>query len=173
MCTLNYGYETYPLYKFFRTYFIPTIKNYSERINSDFVLLDDSGSKYYGTWNQLKCFDLLEKYDRVLYFDGDCFIPKNFNINFFDKVEYGKIGTEISNQNNSICRYAFFVMLIDRENKKYFSNFNVSLEKQKELNNKNINNYCNTKKYYPQHKCFFTKEECYVNQIIVNNNCNV
>ena len=118
--TLNYGYKTNIMYKYMREVFIPSIRDYARRIQVDFILMNNNNSKYYDTWNQLQFMDYLDYYDRVMYIDGDCYIPKYFYCNFFEIVPHDKIGIPLDTIiNNEICNAAFIVMIIGKQNSYY------------------------------------------------------
>lgn len=120
--TLNYGYETNAWYKYMREVFVPSIQQYAKRINVDFILMNNNNEKYYKTWNQLQFMDYLDYYDRVMYIDGDCYIPKLFRQNFFNKIEKDKIGLyENTRAIEPQCNVVFIAMLLNRTNRQFLT----------------------------------------------------
>lgn len=120
--TLNYGYEINAWYKYMREVFIPSIRDYAKRINVDFILMNNNNSKYYNTWNQLQFMDYLDYYDRVMYIDGDCYVPKFNKLNFFEEVESDKIGVYKNIfAKISQCHSTFVSMVLNTNNTRYFT----------------------------------------------------
>lgn len=120
--TLNYGYKTNMWYKYMRDLFIPSILQYAKRINVDFILMNNNNSKYFDTWNQLQFLEYLDYYDRVMYIDGDCYIPKLFRHNFFNKVDKAKIAAYKNVlAKKPLCNLVFIILLIGKTNRKYLS----------------------------------------------------
>lgn len=182
VCTLHYNDKNskmYNIYKFFEDYAIPTIKDYADRLGVDFVKLDKNDKKFKGTWNQLRCFELLDHYGQIMYIDGDCFIDKKFNENMFDIVPKFYIGVDKSSVRKHdlmSCNNMFYLLVVGKEYRDLFINNLPDIEKQ-------------TRHYYP---CIFDRctcysllndnqykygtrlqrEECWLNQIIYQNNLN-
>ena len=90
--SLNYINNNNELYTLLRQVCIPSIKDYAKRMNIDFVLMNNNNAKYIGTGNQLQCIEYLDYYDKIMYLDGDCYIPKSFNVNLVDYVNNNEIG---------------------------------------------------------------------------------
>ena len=165
--TLNYGYETNMWYKYMREVFIPSIRDYAKRINVDFILMNNNNSKYYNTWNQLQFTEYLDYYDRVMYIDGDCYIPKFKKINYFDKVDFNKIGI-YKNIYAPVyqCHSSFILMLLSKINRYFLTPPPVCEQKHKWSNEsdyicpmgKNMLNAC------------YTNEECFINECIYRYN---
>lgn len=166
--TLNYGYEINAWYKYMREVFIPSIKDYAKRINVDFILMNNNNNKYYNTWNQLQFMDYLDYYDRVMYIDEDCYIPKLFRYNFFNKVDNDKIGLyEYITPKVKQCNLLFIIMILNKVNKIVLSPPPNVYEQKYQYSN---NGY---------HVCFMGKimrdrcysdEECYMNECINKHN---
>ena len=68
--TLNIGYDN------ITTFSHPTFKSYADKIGADFIVMDKKICK-----NNYFCKfyvrELLEKYDRILFIDTDCFVMSN------------------------------------------------------------------------------------------------
>jgi len=67
----------------------PSIKAYSERINSDFMVIDKPYDLPH--WNKFEIFKLLTKYDRIIYFDTDLVIRSDCP-NLFEIVPEYELG---------------------------------------------------------------------------------
>jgi len=67
----------------------PTIKDYANKINADFLIITETDLKY-PHYAKFEIKSLLDKYDRVLYLDSDILINPNspdiFNIVSEDKI---------------------------------------------------------------------------------------
>ena len=160
--TLNYGYETNIWYKYMRKVFIPSIRNYSKRIHADFILMNDNNDRYFHTWNQLQLLEYLDYYDRVMYIDGDCYIPKTFRYNFFNVVPHDNIGLfENTEPIEHQCNLVFIVMLLSKINRIYFTPPPVNEQKYKRTGKYN---YCSFGK--PLEFACYGREECYINECI-------
>ena len=147
-----------------REVFIPSIKDYAKRINVDFILMNNNNSKYYNTWNQLQFMDYLDYYDRVMYIDGDCYVPKLFRSNFFNKIDKCKIGlykTPLIRVPQ--CIYTFTMMIINNKNRQYFPK--PSLYEQKYKWERKTSNYICLLNRPISISCY-EREECYINECI-------
>jgi hypothetical protein len=171
--TLNFGELKF--YKFLLDFAIPTMKDYADRIGSDFILMKDKPEKYNGTWNQLQCLEYLDYYDRICYFDGDIFINDKFNTNIFDIVPENYIGMEIHPHIISKCNKIFSIFVVDKKYKNIFTKNIPNIENQANTNYECIydkqicmNNYTTINGYLAR----LQREECYINQIINTNNIN-
>ena len=69
----------------------PLIKNYTIKINADFIVWKDSGNWTLPHYRKLDIKDLLHKYDRVLYIDTDILIRDDAP-NLFDIVPEDSVG---------------------------------------------------------------------------------
>ena len=162
--TLNYGYNENMWYKYMREIFIPSIKDYARRIQVDFILMNNNNNKYYNTWNQLQFLEYLDYYDRVMYIDGDCYIPKTFYYNYFNKVQQIKIAVSKDTfikyplPLQYLCNLSFIVMLLNNQNRYFYYSLPNIFEQKK----------------YIKHNCFYNlsqinslchhNEECYINE---------
>ena len=161
--TLNYGYETNAWYKYMREVFIPSIQQYAKRINVDFILMNNNNEKYYKTWNQLQFMDYLDYYDRVMYIDGDCYIPINFRINFFNKINFENIGIyKNTNPLVSQCNLIFVVVILSYINRQFFTPPPVNVQNYKYQRNSDF--ICFMGKLL-KNSCYYG-EECYLNECI-------
>lgn len=71
---------------------LPSIKKYAEKIGADFLNIDGRNDQYITQkWNKFHIFNLLNKYDRIIYFDIDILIREDCP-NLFDKVPESKLG---------------------------------------------------------------------------------
>lgn len=171
VCTLHFNDYNNKYYSFLKEYAIPTIEAYAKRVGADFVLLDKNTEIYRGSWNQLRCLELLDSYDKIMYIDGDCFISESFSENIFDKVPYGCIGMEKHPNKEEPCNNIFSILVIGNEYRGLFTSVVPKKEHQ-------------VKSTYP---CMFgvdvkctkqadnarlQREECLINQIIYKNKLN-
>ncbi|MBF0553720.1 MAG: hypothetical protein HQK96_04100 [Nitrospirae bacterium] len=70
----------------------PTIKAYADKLGADFILIDtESVSAISPHWAKFKLYDLLNKYDRIIYFDTDLIIRDDCP-NLFEIVPYNQVG---------------------------------------------------------------------------------
>jgi hypothetical protein len=70
----------------------PTIKAYANKLGVDFVLVDTEPSPSISPhWAKFKLYDLLNKYDRIIYFDTDLVVRDDCP-NLFEIVPYNQIG---------------------------------------------------------------------------------
>ena len=174
--TLNYGYEENKWYKYMRDVFVPSIRNYAKRINVDFILMNKNNDRLVDTWNQLQFLDYLKYYDRVMYIDGDFYIPKYFTYNYFEHTPTNKIGLYIVDlENDKMCNFPFIVMILNKYDKDLF--IPPSIYEQKY--NYRSSSICLLDKNKPKNKHFqcycpnnpnldrFIREECHIN-ICVN-----
>lgn len=67
----------------------PTLKTYANRINADFICINEESETPH--WEKLKLYDLLVKYDRIIYLDTDIIIRDDCP-NLFDIIPIEKIG---------------------------------------------------------------------------------
>lgn len=79
----------------------PIIKNYAEKCNADFHILTDKTVHPYSHFRILKCYDLLDKYDRILSLDTDIIIKPNCP-NLFDIVPEDSIGTVLEDKGSRL-----------------------------------------------------------------------
>ena len=84
--TLNYIINNDELYSLLRQVCVPSIRAYAKRMNIDFILMNNNNNIYNSKNKQLQCLEYLNYYDKILYIDGDCYIPKLFNINMFNRM---------------------------------------------------------------------------------------
>src|SRR5574344_904363 len=105
--TLNFGYKDNFYYRFLKDHIVPTIKDYANRIDTDFICMDRKPEKYNGTWNQLQFLEYFDIYDNIMYIDGDCFIPNNYNLNVFDIYDKNYIYCEKLIHTKNICHNIF------------------------------------------------------------------
>ena len=165
--TLNYGYNKNMWYKYMREIFIPSIKDYAKRINVDFILMNNNNNKYFDTWNQLQFLEYLDYYDRVMYIDGDCYIPKLFRHNFFN-IPNNKIGLYKKQLPETFqCNTVFVIMITQVQYKLYFTL--PTYHEQQYKYEKFSNVPCIMGKYRKDDNCR-VREECYVNECINTHN---
>ena len=165
--TLNYGYETNAWYKYMREVFIPSIRDYARRIQVDFILMNNNNNKYFDTWNQLQFMDYLDYYDRVMYIDGDCYIPKLFRYNFFN-ISSDKIGLYKKQFPETYqCDMVFVIMLVHAQYKLCF--IPPIYDEQKYKYEKFSNIPCIMGKYRKDDNCR-VREECYINECVNKHN---
>lgn len=67
----------------------PTLKAYATKIKAEFVVIDSCKTTPH--WEKFRIFDLLNTYDRIIYFDTDLIIRDDCP-NLFDIVPYQQIG---------------------------------------------------------------------------------
>ena len=68
----------------------PTMKKYADRIGADFLIIDESaGSTPH--WEKFQLFHLLNKYERIIYFDTDIIIRDDCP-DLFDLVPDNRLG---------------------------------------------------------------------------------
>jgi len=67
----------------------PTIKKYADSVGADFLII--SSCKTTPHWEKFKIYDLLNKYDRLLYLDTDLIVREDCP-NLFDIVPYIQLG---------------------------------------------------------------------------------
>lgn len=67
----------------------PTIKKYAERLNIEFLVINSCKTTPH--WEKFKIYDLLNKYDRIIYFDSDLIIREDCP-DLFDEVPYNQLG---------------------------------------------------------------------------------
>ncbi len=170
ICTLHYNLNNSKYYKFLYDYAIPTIRDYANRINKDFIILDPDFNRYNGIWNQLRCFDLLDKYDRVLYIDGDHFIENQMNLDLFSLLDIDQIGMEIHPYKSSKCKYVFSMLLIHKKYKNLFMNEFPNIKYQTEYDYTCMFENIECTELYNLNTVRFPREECLLNQVILKNN---
>ena len=151
--SLNYIINNDELYTLLREICVHSIMKYAKRMSVDFILMNNNNNEYQGTSNQLQCIDYLFYYDKILYVDGDCYIPKNFNTHILNKIDNNVIGTTISRdspfivEDNCYLKYRFVIFCIHKNMSHWFSTDKNNL----------IDLY----------------EEIYINKIIQSNNLNI
>lgn len=70
----------------------PLIKSYAEKIGAEFLCISEKSiSETTIHWEKFQIYDLLDKYDRILYLDTDLIIRKDCP-NLFEEVPYNKLG---------------------------------------------------------------------------------
>jgi hypothetical protein len=70
----------------------PIIKNYADRINSDFIPITESNISHSTPhWEKFIIYDLLNKYERIIYFDTDLIIRDDCP-NLFEEVNHMDFG---------------------------------------------------------------------------------
>jgi hypothetical protein len=79
----------------------PIIKEYAKRCNADFLILNDETVHPFSHFRILKCYDLLEEYDRILSIDTDVLIMPNCP-NIFDVVPEDSIGTVLEDKGSRL-----------------------------------------------------------------------
>ena len=67
----------------------PSIKQYANKINAEFLCIDRETNTPH--WNKFQIYDLLDKYNRIIYFDTDLIIRKDCP-NLFDTVLEEELG---------------------------------------------------------------------------------
>lgn len=67
----------------------PTLKNYADRIKADFISIDSCKSTPH--WEKFVLYDLLNKYDRIIYLDTDLIVRDDCP-DLFEEVPYNQIG---------------------------------------------------------------------------------
>jgi len=83
----------------------PFVKKYAEKINSDFLCIDEFKDEYITQkWNKFYIHELLNKYKRIIYFDVDLIIREDCP-NLFDVVPENKLG--MFNEGRYVPRYEF------------------------------------------------------------------
>jgi lipopolysaccharide biosynthesis glycosyltransferase len=71
---------------------LPSIKKYAEKIGADFLNIDENNSEYITQkWNKFHIYNLLNKYNRIIYFDIDILIREDCP-NLFSIVPENKLG---------------------------------------------------------------------------------
>lgn len=71
---------------------LPSIKKYAEKIGADFLNIDGHNPEYITQkWNKFHIHNLLNKYNRIIYFDIDLIIREDCP-NLFDVVPENKLG---------------------------------------------------------------------------------
>lgn len=126
--TLNYVKNNDELYILLRQICVTSIRDYARRMNVDFVLMNNNNDRYDGTFNQLQCLDYLDYYEKILYLDGDCYVPKSFNIDILYRNYANLIGTQKKNKEDWLyierddCYlvYSFVIFCINRDMRHYF-----------------------------------------------------
>lgn len=68
----------------------PTLKSYAEKINADFLVIDKS-NKTSSHWEKFQIYDLLTKYERILFIDTDIIVRAD-SPNLFDIVPKDSLG---------------------------------------------------------------------------------
>ena len=80
------------LYKILAELTHPTFINYAKKINADFLSINEKNiSQTTPHWEKFQIYDLLKKYDRILYVDTDIIIRADAP-NLFDEVPYFELG---------------------------------------------------------------------------------
>ena len=136
--SLNYINNNNELYTLLRQVCIPSIKDYAKRMNIDFVLMNNNNAKYIGTGNQLQCIEYLDYYDKIMYLDGDCYIPKSFNVNLLDYVNNNEIGMLRAlsplylKKQDCFINYPFVIFIIGKINKNLFISNDKDRKNKKE-----------------------------------------
>jgi ADP-heptose:LPS heptosyltransferase len=70
----------------------PSIKSYAHKINADYLCIDKTNlSETSPHWEKFQIYDLLDKYDRIIYFDTDLIIRDDCE-NLFEIVPDGELG---------------------------------------------------------------------------------
>jgi lipopolysaccharide biosynthesis glycosyltransferase len=67
----------------------PTIKAYADKIKADFIVIDSCKTTPH--WEKFSIYDLLNKYDRIIYLDTDLIVREDCP-NLFDEVPYNQLG---------------------------------------------------------------------------------
>ncbi len=83
---------TQKLYKDIAKLTHPTFKKYADKIGADFICIDEAMSNFNtDKWLKFNLFNILQKYDRVLYVDTDIIIRED-SPNIFELVPYEELG---------------------------------------------------------------------------------
>lgn len=92
-------------YKNISEFTLPSIQKYAEKINADFLNINEH-NKFYITqkWNKFYIHELLNKYKRILYLDIDLIIREDCP-NLFEIVPENKLG--MFNEGRYVPRYEF------------------------------------------------------------------
>ncbi len=72
------------------SYTHPTIKAYAERIGADFLCIDESNTST-PHWEKFQIFDLLNKYERIIYLDTDLIVRDDCP-DLFEVVPVSELG---------------------------------------------------------------------------------
>lgn len=84
---------------------LPFIKNYAEKINADFININEFRTDYITQkWNKFYIYELLNQYKRIIYLDIDVIIRKDCP-NLFDIVPENKLG--MFNEGRYVARFEF------------------------------------------------------------------
>lgn len=139
----------------------PSIKKYAEKIGADFLNLSEKKiAQTTPHWEKFQIFDLLSKYNRILYLDTDLIVREDCP-NLFDEVDESKLGmfNEAPFTDRSkellidVCRQ--YNVKLDSWNGKYFnSGVMVISKRHKNLFRK------------PQKEVFNFYEQSYLNMMI-------
>lgn len=86
--TISIGKE----YQEIAKYTHPVIKKYAEKLGAEFVCIDvQKISQTTPHWEKFQIYDLLNKYERILYVDTDIIIREDCP-NLFDEVSFSRLG---------------------------------------------------------------------------------
>ena len=141
----------------------PSIKQYAKKINTEFLCIDNNNKNPH--WNKFQIHDLLDKYNRIIYFDTDLIIRDDCP-NLFDIVSEDALG--LFNEGKYESR---------------FSNLQEALSKYQVQNNDWDGSYYNTGVMVvsQQHKNIFREpmvihelhlfDQSYINLLILNSKC--
>ena len=105
---MNYVKNNDSLYLTLREICVTSIKEYAKRLSVDFILMNNNNDRYDNKWNQLQSIEYLKYYDRIMYIDGDCYIPKYFNKNVFNLTKENEIGALVNI--NGYVNYIFTIL---------------------------------------------------------------
>lgn len=89
----------------------PILKKYAEKCGADFMILDGTEEPPMHHFRILKCYDLLNDYDRILHLDSDM-IVKNNCPNLFDIVPEDKIGSVLEDRGSRLKHRRFLIKQI-------------------------------------------------------------
>ena len=165
--TLNYVKNNDELYTLLRQVCVTSIRDYAKRMDIDFILMNNNNDRYDGTVNQFQCLEYLDYYDKIMYIDGDCYIPKLFNINILDMVNMNEIGLskilqpyDYNDIYDCYIKYPFVILVITKNTrnifKPYLKNITIITDKYEEILLNKIMQSCEDKiAYLPYFKTYY------------------
>lgn len=128
--TLNYIINNDELYSLLRQICVASIRDYAKRMDIDFILMNNVNSRYDRTSNQLQCLEYLDYYDKIMYLDGDCYVPKLFNVNILDYVDEHEIGMQeaqkpydYDDRYDCYIKYLFVILVVNKYTREFLIDY--------------------------------------------------
>lgn len=134
---------------------VPLIKEYADKVGADFIKLTDFGSYWHPALCKLNIYNLLDEYERIIYFDSDTIIHPN-TPNLFEVVDAELLGMfEENKYTNYHTAYRKFCDDLEVDHSQWNGNYYnsgviVCSQKHKDIFDKTLSSKIGICEYYEQ-----------------------